>query len=89
MESFLSRRRNGTAGRVSGGKKIDVRRVYYLPSAIQMLARPAKARTEVNFMLTSWKQQERLTRVVKRLLGMLIVEIVPQQVVRCSDFIAT
>jgi hypothetical protein len=63
MESFLSRRRNGTAGRVSGGK-IDVPRVYP-PSAIQMLARPAKARTEVNFMLTSWKQQERLTRVVR------------------------
>jgi nitrogen fixation protein FixH len=30
----------------------------YLPSAKQVLARPAKAKTEVNFMLTSWKQQE-------------------------------
>ena len=38
------------------GKRLS--KESYLPSAKQVLTRPAKAKTEVNFMLTSWKQQD-------------------------------
>jgi hypothetical protein len=68
MESFLSRRKNGTAGIVS--EESDRCQWVYPPSAIQMPARPAKAKTEVNFMLTCWKQED-IDEGGKRLLRML------------------
>jgi hypothetical protein len=51
----------------------------YLPSAIQKLARPAKAKTEMNFMLISWRKQEVIEESGNEALGDVDFEIVPQQ----------